>query len=176
MAKKKADKKKDKAVKGAAPDDPNAPAPKKGSLLGLVLTPVVLAAASFGTVYFLPEKEPVIMAPTESVEYKEPIDIGIPKDMETVTLSQITVSIGQNKQVLRIGITLEAPPESIAYISPDDPRLRDAFMGYLRAIDVQQLQDAAFMVQLRAQLLRRAKLVLGPENVYGVLITDFLVR
>lgn len=174
MAKKKADKKKNGAA--ALPDDPNAPPQKKGGRLAAIITPIVLAGVAFGTVYFLPEEDPVIIAESVETDHKKEIDIGVPTDMATVPLDQMTVSIGQNKQVLRIGITLEAPYSSVDYISPDDPRLRDAFMGYLRAIEVSQLQDAAFMAQLRAQLLRRAKLVLGPENVYGVLITDFLVR
>jgi len=173
MAKKKADKKKGAA---AAPDDPNAPPKKKGGLIATLVTPLVLGGVAFGTVYFLPEKDVESHVPVEVVAQEKAIDIGVPTDMETISLSVMTVSIGQNKQVLRIGITLEAPAESISYISPDDPRLRDAFMGYLRAIEVSQLQDAAFMAQLRSQLLRRAKLVLGAENVYGVLITDFLVR
>lgn len=172
-----AKKKKDKGAGAAVPDDPNAPAPKKGGLIGALLTPLVLAGVAFGTVYFLPSSAPVMIAHSDvATAHVEQPDLDIPTDFETVSLSEMTVSIGQDKQVLRIGITLEAPSASAANISPDDARLRDAFMGYLRAIEVSQLKDAAFMAQLRAQLLRRAKLVLGSENVYGVLITDFLVR
>jgi hypothetical protein len=49
-------------------------------------------------------------------------------------------------------------------------------MSYLRAVDVEQLADVSFLPQLRAQLLRRAKLVLGEDNVTGILVTDFLIR
>ena len=49
-------------------------------------------------------------------------------------------------------------------------------MGYLRALRVEQIEDAAFMAQMRAQLLRRAQLILGAENIHSILITDFLVQ
>jgi flagellar FliL protein len=175
MAKKK---KKDKGNPEAAGEAEEGK-PKKGGLIGAILTPILLAAASFGTVYSLPGQEVVIASDDHAEEdtYKaeEHLDF-TPKNLEIVELNEFVVSLRQDRQVLRILLALEAPSGSVSSIDPNDLRLRDAFMSYLRAIEVEQLEDVAFMPQLRAQLLRRAKLVLGDENVSGVLITDFLIR
>jgi len=48
--------------------------------------------------------------------------------------------------------------------------------GYLRALKPEQIRDAAYMAQMRAQLVRRARLILGTDAVFGILITDFLVQ
>lgn len=177
-----AKKKKPKKEKGGATPDPNAPEGEegkksKGGLIGAILTPLLLAAASFGTVYSLPGQE---IVPAESHDeeetYAEPTLQIAAKDLGIVELNEFVLSIRQERQVLRILIALEGPESAVSHIDPNDLRLRDAFMSYLRAIDVEQLEDVTFMPQLRAQLLRRAKLVLGDDKVSGVLITDFLIR
>lgn len=175
MAKKK---KKDKGNPEAAGEAEDGK-PKKGGLIGAILTPILLAAASFGTVYSLPGQKVEVEHSGEMTEeaYKaeEHLDF-TPKNLDIVELNEFVVSLRQGRQVLRILLAVEAPSESAASIDPNDLRLRDAFMSYLRAIEVEQLEDVTFMPQLRAQLLRRAKLVLGDENVSGILITDFLIR
>ncbi len=153
--------------------------PKKGGLIGAILTPLLLAAASFGTVYSLPSGEAKFPAEdhaeTEEYHAEEHIDF-TSKNLDIVELNEFVISLREGRQVLRILLAVEAPSESASTIDPNDLRLRDAFMSYLRAIEVEQLEDVTFMPQLRAQLLRRAKLVLGDENVSGILITDFLIR
>lgn len=175
MAKKK---KKDKGNPEAAGDAEDGKS-KKGGLIGAILTPVLLAAASFGTVYSLPGQDVVVTSEDHAEEdtYKaeEHLDF-TPKNLEIVELNEFVISLREDRQVLRILLALEAPSSAATSIDPNDLRLRDAFMSYLRAIEPEQLADVAFMPQLRAQLLRRAKLVLGDENVSGVLITDFLIR
>lgn len=173
-----AKKKKVKKDKGS-PDDPNAAAEgkSKGGLIGAILTPLMLAAASFGTVYSLPgQKEaPATEELAEDYHAEEHLDF-TPKDLAIVELNEFVVSLRRDRQVLRILLAVEVPSGVASEIDANDLRLRDAFMSYLRAIDVEQLEDVTFMPQLRAQLLRRAKLVLGDENISGILITDFLIR
>jgi flagellar FliL protein len=149
----------------------------KGGLIGAVLTPVILGAASFATVYSLPGGGNGGEAHTV-VESKEPKaePLKIRKDTGIVELNEFVLSLREDKQVLRILLALETPESNIENIDPNDLRLRDAFMSYLRAVEMDQLADASFLPQLRAQLLRRAKLVLGDENVSGILITEFLIR
>ncbi len=177
MAKTKAEKAAAKAAKKQAKGEAST---GSGGKLMAILSPVILGSAAFATVFMLPTPEPALgdqMPPAiETKEQSESIQIGIPQDLGVIELSEITVSIRNKKQVLRIGIALEVPYETLETIDPDDPRLRDAFMGYLRAIDVAQLEDAAFMAQLRAHLLRRSRLVLDTDTVHSVLITEFLVR
>lgn len=181
MAKSKADKALEKAAKKQAKTDKSGKSSNtSGGKITAILGPLILGAASFATVFLLPAPTPQLL--TEGLkgddlgDTQEIPHIGIPDDLGVIELSEITVSIRNEKQVLRIGIALEAPYDLLSTIDPDDPRLRDAFMGYLRAIDVVQLEDAAFMAQLRAHLLRRSNLVLNTDSVHSVLITDFLVR
>lgn len=181
MAKTKADKAAAKAAKKQAKSDTSdKPSNGSGGKLATILGPVVLGAASFATVFLLPTADPIMVVEPDSHsqtnDTQDKAEIGLPKDLGVLELAEIIVSIRNEKQILRIGIALEAPRDMLLEIDPNDPRLRDAFMGYLRAIDVEQLQDAAFMAQLRAHLLHRAKLVLNTDSVHSILITDFLVR
>lgn len=151
---------------------------KKGKLLGAIVTPLILAAVSFGTVYLLPSSEQQVSANTNSspaVTAKTPHDF-MPTDLEIVEMNEFVVSIRDDKNILRMRLALEVPKDVRGEVEANDLRLRDAYMGYLRAVEVEELQDPAFLPQLRAQLLRRSKLVLGPDKVAGVLITDFLIR
>lgn len=181
MAKTKADKAAAKAAKKQAKADASdSSSDGSGGKLVTILGPVVLGAASFATVFLLPTADPILVVKqdphSETKNTKGKAEINLPKDLGILELSEIIVSIRNEKQILRIGIALEAPRDILLEIEPNDPRLRDAFMGYLRAIDVEQLQDAAFMAQLRAHLLHRSKLVLNTDSVHSILITDFLVR
>lgn len=170
-------KKKDK--KATPETDSDAPKGGKGGLLGAILTPVLLGAVSFGMVYSLPNSQSNQAVEShnngEHAEVEEVVTFE-KKRTKIVELNEFVLSIRNGNQVLRILIALETPYKSSIEIDPNDARLRDAFMSYLRAIEVEKLEDVSFMPNLRNQLLRRAKLALGEENVSGVLITDFLIR
>lgn len=175
-------KKKEKKPKGGAKTSENkgdeASPPKKGGFIGAFVTLIALGAASFGTVFMLPGNESAPEAGYE--EYaghdEAQVKLDLTEDTSYVELSPLTISLQDNARILKIGITLETLAGEEEYIDPNDPKIRDAFMGYLRALRLDQIEDAAFMAQMRAQLLRRAQLILGAENVRGILITDFLVR
>lgn len=176
MAKKKKSKSKDAApVEG----EDAKPAKSGGGLvpkLGMVLA---LGLVSFGTVYFLPRPDPVTphaTASDTSDHHADEPEIDLTENTNYLELTPLTISLQDNRRVLKIGITLEVIEGQESEIDPSDPKVRDAFMGYLRALRLEQIEDAAFMAQMRAQLLRRAQLILGPETVRGILITDFLVR
>ena len=176
MAKKKADKK----PKGESPEGDDSPKSGKGGLIGALLTPLILGGVSFAAVFMLPSPTaPYDSDASEPSAEHEPISDTYEKpDVKTdiVSLDQMTLSINRGQNILRINLALEVPSEKRETVNPADPRLRDAFMGYLRAVDIAGLEDAAFMPQLREQLLRRSKLVLGNETVTAILITDFLIR
>ncbi len=153
--------------------------PKSG-MLGKLVLPVVLGITSFSTVYFLPRVETSASADKAlaTIDQTPGENTGGPVAVETafIYLEPFTVSLKGRSRLLRLGITLETPQDSAELIDPKDPKLRDAFMGYLSALGMEQVEDAAFLVRLRGQLTRRAKFVLGPTNVQNVLITDFMVR
>ena len=171
--------KKPKAPKDDAPieDGEDASGKSKGGLIGAILTPVLLGAASFGMVYTLPGPDAPI-SDYEGDEVMQEVETVVftPPELGIVELNEFVLSIRSDRQILRILLALETPKDNVENIDPNDLRLRDAFMSYLRAVEVEQLADVSFLPQLRAQLLRRAKLVLGEDNVSGILVTDFLIR
>ena len=174
-----------------APELPEDGPKKKSGLIGQVILAVLLGAVAFGTVYMLPQPE--IPAPVEcsndghgedhdDEKHAEVGDAVIDPpelvDISFVALDPLLVSLGKNPATnhLKIGITLEAAAGKAGDINYAQPKLRDAFTAYLRAIEVAELEDPASIVKLRSQLLRRAEVVLGEDVVYGVLITEFIVR
>lgn len=178
MAKKQKKEKVKKAGAAVAGDKADGAGAKKGGFLGQLALGLALTAASFGTVLFIPgppSPAPIEAASGEHAEAaQEPLELK--SDPAFVELTPFTISLDGGNSLLRIGITLEASEASSYLIDPDDPQLRDAFTGYLRALKPAQIRDAAYMARLRAQLLRRARLVFGTDAIYGVLITDFLVQ
>jgi len=177
--------KKQKVKKSKAKADPSAEAgddaapKKKGGLIGKVALGVALGGASFGTVFFMPGSD-VPAHDTEDEAHmtasSEPEPVELDMNPAFVELTPFTISLDGGNGLLKMGITLEASEELSGSIDPSDPQLRDAFTGYLRALKPAQIRDAAYMARLRAQLLRRARLVFDSDAIYGVLITDFLVQ
>jgi len=168
-----------KDAKAADAKELDAPKNKKAGLLGKLILPVTLAITSFCTVYFLPRESAPMPTPTTEQHSVASVDEDVaPKHIATsfVPLESFTVSIKGRTRILRLGITLEVPEVNMAEVDAHNPKLRDAFMGYLSVLDMAQVEDAAFLVGLRAQLTRRAKFVLGANNIQNVLITDFMVR
>jgi len=152
---------------------------QKGGMIGKAVMMLAMGAASFGTVYFLPGKD--IPPAAEDAHHADPhapklTAHDLMQDAEFATLDPMTLSLLDGSRFLKIGLTLEVAAGEAGYIDPNDPKIRDAFTGYLRALDMSQIQDPAFMVQMRTQLLRRARLILGQDAIYSVLITDFLIQ
>ncbi|NNC37683.1 MAG: flagellar basal body-associated FliL family protein [Acidimicrobiales bacterium] len=172
-------KKKDKKVKSAADDTAPEPGKTGPGFISQMAIAVALGAASFGTVYMLPNRAPAPVAEYAEAEHApDPLEGVFPSKDELiyVKLDDIALTLASLDRMLKIGITLEAIDSEDLYIDPSDPVLRDAFTGYLRSLRTEQIEDVTFMVQLRKQLLRRAQLVIGTDAIQGVLITDFLVR
>ena len=48
--------------------------------------------------------------------------------------------------------------------------------GYLRAVEVRDIESAAALTRLRAQLLRRVQIVAGQERVNDLLIMEFVLN
>ncbi len=176
MAKNKTAKKPKTKTDGGSEDTP----PTKGpGLVSQLIIAVALGGASFATVMFLPDRTPQTVVQAEHHEdTADPLETLIPgpDDVYFVPLSDMTLSLVDLDRILKIGITLEVLYDSDVDIDPDDPALKDAFMGYLRSLRVEQLQDPAFTVRMRDHLLRRAQLVYDTKAIHGIMITDFLVR
>lgn len=165
-----------KEKKKAKPDagDEGAKPSKLGKIMGL-LSPLLVFGAAFGAHWQFgaaPSEPVVAQEDTMTADSKPAVDWAPPPPAYIVSLDPMTVTIGQQGKLIKIGLALEAATDEI---DPSDPRLKDAFTGYLRAIEPDMLSDPNFHIELKRQLLHRARVTLGMQTVQGVLITDFLM-
>ena len=56
------------------------------------------------------------------------------------------------------------------------PRITDVLNGYLRAVEPSEMIDSAILIKLRAQMLRRVRLVVGEGRVRDLLIAEFVIN
>lgn len=159
-----------------APDD----APRKGGrgglLIGAILA-IVLGGAGFGTVY-AGLVDPLAISRGGS---PKPVTAGHGAEAGGeifLPLDPITVSLapGQGARHLRLAATIETAPGLMPTVEAFKPRILDVLIGYLRAVDVAELEDPAAMPRLRAQMLRRVQLVAGGDDVRDILVTEFILN
>ncbi|PZX09986.1 flagellar basal body-associated FliL family protein [Celeribacter halophilus] len=82
---------------------------------------------------------------------------------------------GQNRH-LRFQAQLEVPTQYKQEVETLLPRLVDVLNGYLRAVEVSELESPSALVRLRAQILRRLQIVAGEGRVNDVLIMEFVIN
>ncbi len=101
----------------------------------------------------------------------------MPADVAFVPMEPIAISLapGASAKLLRFSGQLEVAPESAAEVAGLMPRVLDVLNTYLRAVDVQDLEEPAALVRLRAQMLRRVQVVTGEGKVRDLLITEFVL-
>lgn len=161
----------------------------KGPLIGLALG-LLMGGAAFGAIY-TGRFDPMALlgggrshAPAEPGEHAaaESHGGGHGKEAEGagnfLALDPITVSLApdQSARHLRFTAQIETAPEALAAVTAVKPRILDVLNGYLRAVDVAELESPAAMPRLRAQMLRRVQLVGGGEAVRDILITEFILN
>lgn len=76
---------------------------------------------------------------------------------------------------LRFRAFLEVSREGAAHAEQLAPRLLDICASYLRALDLDTLEDPAALFRIRSQLLRRVQLMAGQDAVKDLLIVDFVI-
>lgn len=99
-------------------------------------------------------------------------------DIGFVPVDPVVVSLGPGarNRHLRMAAQLEVAAPHVAEVAKLTPRILDVLNGYLRAVEVGELEDPAAMVRIRAQLLRRIQMVTGEGRVRDLLITEFVVN
>lgn len=99
------------------------------------------------------------------------------KEYAYVPIDDLFVSIvkqGRPKQ-LRMSLNIETDKEHLEKVEKAMPRIKDMLNTYLRAVEEQDLVDPSALDRLRAQILRRLHLVLPPEAVSDLLVTNFII-
>jgi flagellar protein FliL len=156
-------------------EEPQDAAPKKRSkkplMIGLMLA-LVLGGGGFYATW-----SGMILGGGHTEEAEG--DHGDPlPEIAFVPVDAVTISLGPAAQAghLRMTSQLEVDKPFAAEVTLLMPRILDVLNGYLRAVDVTQLEDPTVLVRLRAQMLRRIQTVTGDGRVRDFLITEFILN
>jgi flagellar FliL protein len=77
---------------------------------------------------------------------------------------------------LRFSAQLEVAEAYKAEVELLKPRVMDVLNGYLRAVEVTDLENPSALFKLRAQMLRRVQIVTGEGRVRDLLIIEFVLN
>ncbi len=94
---------------------------------------------------------------------------------EFVPIPPITINLsGAPSRHVRFTAQLDVPRQHAAEVTRLMPRVLDVLNTYLRALDPSEFEEPAALIRLRGQMLRRLRILLGPERVNDLLITEFV--
>lgn len=142
---------------------------KKGLIIGLLLA-IIGGAGSFYTVY----NGLILGTDTDFAKAEKPNTEPLPP-ISFVPLDPLTITVGPGgTRQLKFRAELEVDPQRSDDVVTLMPRILDMLNGYLRAVDIEVLQDPIALIQLRAQMLRRVQIVTGNGHVLDLLITEFV--
>lgn len=145
----------------------------KGLLVGLILA-VLLGAGAFYAVW-----SGLILGPdsAHADELQSVPQAALP-DVLFLPVQPLVINLGgqgENRH-LRFQAQLEVNKLAIDDVTLMLPRVVDVLNGYLRAIDISELENPAALVRLRAQMLRRIQVVTGEGRVRDLLIMEFVLN
>ncbi|QEW22768.1 Flagellar FliL protein [Marinibacterium anthonyi] len=160
----------------AEPTEEPAKGGKGPLIIGLVLALVGAAggyfAVSAGLLPFGPK------AVTHAVENHEELDVTPTEDIEFIAVPGMVISFtgGGRRLLLRFSAELEVSKAYKADVEVLLPRIVDVLNGYLRALEVSDIDDPMALTRLRAQMLRRIQIVTGRDMVRDLLIMEFVLN
>lgn len=151
-----------------------APEPKRRSKLPILIG--VVLAALLGGGGFYATYAGLLFGAHPAVE-EGPEAAPLP-DIAFVPVEPVVISLGPGASAshLRFTAQLEVAKPYAAEVAVLQPRILDVLNGYLRAVDVAELEDPAALVRLRAQMLRRVQIVTGEGRVRDLLVTEFVTN
>lgn len=160
----------------AEAEAPQDAAPKKSSklplIIGLVLF-LVLGGGGFYAVY-----SGMILGDHAETKPKEEEHGSETPEIAFVPIEALTISLGKaaENHHLRFAAQVEVVKEKQLEVEELAPRILDVLNGYLRAVDVAELEDPDALVRLRSQMLRRIQVVAGEGRVRDLLVTEFVLE
>jgi flagellar FliL protein len=161
----------------AVAEDVAAPPPKKKSALPLILG-LVMALALGGGGFYAARSGMLdsVLGSGDGAEKDVPPEPLAP--VSFVELEPLVITLGRSGATrhLRFRAHLEVAPGESAAVQGLAPRILDVVNGYLRAVPMEDLEDPAALIRLRAQLLRRVQLVVGDGRVRDLLIAEFVLN
>lgn len=144
---------------------------RRGIVVGLVLA-LIGAAGGFAASY-LGQLDRFVGAPKQDAG--ESLSGG---DLPAfVPVPQLVVSIGPpgDGRHLRFAAEIEVHHNNASQVTALMPRVTDVLNGYLRAVEPALFDRPEALMLMRAQMLRRIRLVTGEALAADLLITEFVI-
>ncbi len=154
---------------------PQDAAPKKKSKFPLIIGLVLFLALGGGGFYAV--FSGMILAPGTETK-PSGAEKTIAPDIAFVPIAPVTISLGKaaDNHHLRFTAQLEVNKDKVEEVTTLVPRILDVLNGYLRALEVPELEDPDALVRLRSQMLRRIQIVTGEGRVRDLLVTEFVLE
>ena len=98
-------------------------------------------------------------------------------DIAFVPIEPLVISLGPGATArhLRFKAQVETPAQYATEVERLMPRIVDVLNSYLRAVKETDIEQPSALVRLRAQMLRRIQIVVGPDRVNDLLIMEFVL-
>lgn len=150
---------------------------KKPSKLPLILG-LLAALIGGGGGFFAAYSGMIMGAESHASTADAPVEAGALPDVAFVPVEPMIVSLSpaSNNRHLRFRAQLEVPSDHASDVEMLMPRVIDVLNGYLRALEIRDIESASAMTRLRAQMLRRVQIVAGPGRVNDLLIMEFVLN
>jgi len=150
--------------------------PKKKSKMPLIIGLVLALAGGGGGFYAV--QSGMIFGSHEEVTADSHEEVAPMPDVVFVPVDPLIINLGgrSRNQFLRFRSQLEVDGAYEAEVTALLPRVLDILNGYLRAVDVKDLEDPSALIRLRAQMLRRIQTVTGEGHVKDLLIMEFVLN
>lgn len=143
---------------------------KRGRLLILVL-PLLALIAGVSLGFF------GIFSPLSLMEKGKPEETAFVSDYVFVDLPQIVLTLsGPKSRTLALAMKVEAKPENVAQIEFLQPRILDAFNGFLSEVDPLAFEKKGIIDVVRNELSTRLTFILGEGAFNDILITEFRIQ
>lgn len=150
-------------------------APKKKSRLPLILGLLLMLALGGGGFYAV--YAGLVFGQEEHAGEAAPQVEALP-DIAFVPIEPLVISLGSEPsgRYLHFSAQIEVAKAYEPDVTLLLPRVVDVLNGYLRAVEVSDLEDPTALVRLRAQMLRRVQMVAGEGRVRDLLVTGFVIN
>ncbi len=95
-----------------------------------------------------------------------------------VNITETTAEGTPAARYLKIHLALVYPEsaDAEAKMAEKKPFIRDTFTGFLRQMTVEDLRGSIGLIKLKAELLKRARAVVGDDTPSEILISDLVVQ
>lgn len=157
-------------------DKTNGDSPKKNSKLPLILGLVLAILGGGGG--FMAVQTGIIGSSHEDTHEETVVPAEELPALAFVPMETLVINLPQNAQAKHLLFTaqLEVDPAYLQEVTDLMPRIVDVLNGYLRAVEIAELENPTSLIRLRAQMLRRVQVVVGDGRVRDILIMEFVLN